>query len=466
MRVCMILEGCYPFVRGGVSSWVHQYIENSPSIDFTLWTVHATREDTQHALYCLPSNVKEHHMIILDEDSKAWRVSHKEDQWIKDAANAFYRILFSDDNNSFEDLVKALRCGNRHSWSLLKSNALLSIAERASDTVHGLGLADAFYSIQSMLAPICNVISSPIPQADIYHSAVAGYGGLLGAVAAIEENKPFILTEHGIYPREREEELISSEWAIPAMKPLWIKLFYEMSRFAYRHSSIVTSLFDSAKERQIIIGCDPRKCIVIPNGIQTERFSQLDLPTPNNTMHIGAFVRFAAIKDLKTMIRSFAAAKQNALPIILHIMGGTDDENYKASCEALIRSFGLGDSIYIEGHINTLEYMKKMDITILTSISEGQPLTILESMAAGRPCIATRVGNCAGLIEGTIDNIGPAGICCSPMDAEEVANAIVMLYRNPELRSIMGINGRKRIATHYSLEGMLCSYHALYKEVI
>ena len=466
MRVCMILEGCYPFVRGGVSTWVHQYIETSPSIDFVLWTIHATKEDTQHALYQFPSNVKEHHMIILDEDNKERRTSRNDEHWAEEASNAFYRILFSDDSVCFEKLVETIRHGKSSARSLLKSKALLSIAERMSETVPDLGLADAFYSIQSMLAPICNVLSAPIPHADVYHSAVTGYGGLLGAIAAIEEKKPFILTEHGIYPREREEELISSDWAISAMKSLWIKLFYEMSRFAYRHSSIVTSLFRSAKERQIIIGCDPSKCVVIPNGIRAERFSQFDLPKPNDVMHIGAFVRFAAIKDLKTMIRSFAAARQNGYQIVLHIMGGTDDEDYKASCEALIHSFGLEESIRIEGHVNTLEYMTKMDITILTSVSEGQPLTILESMAAGRPCIATRVGNCSGLIEDEIDGIGPAGICCSPMDTDGIADALAKLYLNPALRRTMGINGKKRVMTHYSLEGMLRSYHALYEEVI
>ena len=63
----MSLEGCYPFVRGGVSAWIHQYLTCSPEIEFILWTIHASREDTRVPLYLFPENVKEHHMVFLDE---------------------------------------------------------------------------------------------------------------------------------------------------------------------------------------------------------------------------------------------------------------------------------------------------------------------------------------------------------------------------------------------------------------
>ena len=54
--------------------------------------------------------------------------------------------------------------------------------------------------------------------------------------------------------------------------------------------------------------------------------------------------------------------------------------------------------ILIVGNTNVIEYMRKLDFTVLTSISEGQPLSILESMASGRPVISTDVGCCHELI--------------------------------------------------------------------
>ena len=465
MKVCLILEGCYPFIRGGVSAWAHQYITNSPEIEFVLWTVHAAGEDVKEPLYVFPENVTEHRMIILEEDRKERRARKTDAALWEKTAEAMYRLLFSGENSA-DELTGLLRSAKMPVEGLMRSEALLDLARRISDEIPELGLADAFYSLQSMFKPICKILTAEIPDADIYHAAVTGYGGMLGAMAAMETGKPFILTEHGIYPREREEELIATDWTVPAVRPLWIRLFYEMSRFAYSHASKVTSLFENARDRQIAIGCAADKCVVIPNGIPADRFSSLPEPENRDTLHLGAFVRFAEIKDLKTLIRAFYAVKQKEDHLILHIMGGTDDEDYRRSCEVLIDRFGLRDSTRIEGHVDAVEYMRMMDMTILTSISEGQPLTILESMAAGRPCIATRVGDCEGLIEGETEGAGAAGICCTPMCPEEIADAILRLCRDPELRRNMGKNGKKRVWSRYLLSDMLRAYHEVYREVM
>ena len=72
--------------------------------------------------------------------------------------------------------------------------------------------------------------------------------------------------------------------------------------------------------------------------------------------------------------------------------GGSEDEEYKEECIALIKRLGL-NNVIITGYVDTAEYMKNMDITVMSSISEGQPLAILESLSAGRPCVTTNVGN-------------------------------------------------------------------------
>lgn len=466
MRVCMILEGCYPYVRGGVSAWVHQYIKHSTEIEFVLWTVHASIEDAQDALYTLPKNVVEHHKVYLSNRTGRKTYRRIDESSAKEISALIYRLLTErESTNNLEEIAHRLR-KDALPLSLVYSEPFLSMAQQMSDSLSGLGMADAFYSLQSMVIPLYNAVTAEVPQADVYHSAVTGYGGILGAIAAIETGKPFVLTEHGIYPREREEELIASDWSIPAMRPIWIQLFYKMSMFAYSHAIRVTSLFQNALKRQVIIGCDPKKCSVIPNGILVEPFNSISLPDNGNEIHIGAFVRFAAIKDLKTMIRAFYIVRQHRNDVYLHIMGDTDDPSYRNSCMALIDRLGIRGFIIIEGHVNTIEYMRKMDFTILTSISEGQPLTILESMAAGRACVATRVGDCPGLIEGDMNKSSPAGICCTPMIPEEIASAIMKLCDNPEMRKQMGENGKRRVRSKYLLDSMIQSYHTLYQEVI
>lgn len=67
MRVCMILEGSYPYVHGGVSSWMHQYIQAMPEVDFVLWCIGAQAGNRGHYKYELPENVVEVHEVFLDD---------------------------------------------------------------------------------------------------------------------------------------------------------------------------------------------------------------------------------------------------------------------------------------------------------------------------------------------------------------------------------------------------------------
>ena len=72
----------------------------------------------------------------------------------------------------------------------------------------------------------------------------------------------------------------------------------------------------------------------------------------------------------------------------LHILGGVDDEEYAEECYALVEQLQLKNLIFT-GRVDIVKYMEKLDFTILTSISEGQPLSVLESFAARRPCVTT-----------------------------------------------------------------------------
>ena len=105
-----------------------------------------------------------------------------------------------------------------------------------------------------------------------------------------------------------------------------------------------------------------------------------------------------------------------------------------------------------------------MDMTNLTSISEGQPLTILEGFAAHKPAIATDVGNCSGLIYGESDDFGDAGIVTHIMNVEEITEAMLLLARKEEFRLQMGENGYKRVMGKYRIEYMQNTYWNIYKD--
>ena len=67
MRICLILEGCYPYVNGGVSTWMHQYITEMPEHEFVLWVIGAKAEDKDKFVYKLPPNVVGVQQVFLDD---------------------------------------------------------------------------------------------------------------------------------------------------------------------------------------------------------------------------------------------------------------------------------------------------------------------------------------------------------------------------------------------------------------
>jgi glycosyltransferase involved in cell wall biosynthesis len=289
---------------------------------------------------------------------------------------------------------------------------------------------------------------------------------MLGAMAEFVEKKPFIVTEHGIYSREREEELLRATWVAPYFKKMWISLFYMLARVGYEYAVSVTALFKRANTIQAELGCDQGKLKVIQNGIRYERFINIPLKAPDGYVDIGAIVRFHPIKDIKTMIYSFFELKSKVPQARLHILGDTDDEEYKQECLQLIEQLQIQD-IIIPGSVNTVEYLEKLDFTILTSISEGQPLSVLESFAARRPCVVTDVGCCRQLVEGNdIDYMGAAGICTMPMHSQAIASAMEFLATREKARIEMGEIAQKRVIQRYTHKKMIQNYLDTYTEVL
>ena len=274
-----------------------------------------------------------------------------------------------------------------------------------------------------------------------------------------------LISEHGIYTREREEELIKASWVKGVYKNIWIEQFKKMSLLAYEKADMVTCLYDHARELQIELGCPAEKIRVTPNGINAQALADLPGKTEEEQQFInaGAVLRVTPIKDVKTMIQAFDFARKQVKNLKLWIMGPTDeDEKYAKECFELVESLGVKD-VEFTGRVNIKDYLGKMDFTLLTSISEGQPLTILESYAAHKPVIATDVGNCRELIYGNNDGFGEAGILTHIMNIEEIAHAMVTMSIYEEDRLRMGEAGYKRVNAFYRIEQMKAVYQEIYQ---
>jgi len=146
---------------------------------------------------------------------------------------------------------------------------------------------------------------------------------------------------------------------------------------------------------------------------------------------------------------------------------GPDDEDpaYARRCRRLVTRLGLERTIRFEHTLPIERIYPEIDILVLTSFSEGQPLVILEASAAGIPVVASDVGACRELLEGHSDidrRMGPSGIVTRLAAPEETAAAIARLARDPELRRLMGATGQRRVAMCYRKSATVATYRTLY----
>lgn len=465
MRICVILEGCYPYVTGGVSSWMHQYIQAMPQHEFVVWAIGANSEDRGKFKYTLPDNVVEVKEIFLNDalTMPFYKGSHRFTAKEREALREFIECR----NPDWETLFHIYHDKHVSPIAFLMSQNFLNILTQiCREDYPYAAFSDLFHTVRSMMLPILYALQSEVPKADIYHAIATGYAGVLARLGSYVNHVPYLVSEHGIYTREREEEIIRANWVLPAFKKLWVKFFYMLSACAYQKATKVTALFERAMHMQIGMGCDPGQCRYIVNGIHYKDFCDIPYKKPDGFTDIGAVIRVVPIKDVKTLIYAFADLKARVPNVRLHIAGPEAEEEYAQECHDLVKYLRVQD-VYFLGTVNVIEKMRDFDFTILTSISEGLPLSVLESFAAGRPCVVTDVGCCKELVGGmTGDELGAAGLCVPPMHREAISNAMEYLCVHPDERYHMGQVAKERVQRYFLHEDMISNYQETYEEVL
>ena len=204
------------------------------------------------------------------------------------------------------------------------------------------------------------------------------------------------------------------------------------------------------------------KVFVIPNGVDVQRFqpgpadpklrAEFGLDASNPVAGIVAALR--PEKNHEQFLR--AAAKVRAeLPAARFLIVG--DGETRPALEQLCQELGLTDAVIFAGTRSDVpELLSLMDVVVLTSHMEANPVTILEAMACGKPCVAPQVGS----IPETIVE-GETGFLTTPGSNDETAARLLDILRSPERAAAMGQAARRRVVDHYSLECMVNGYQDL-----
>lgn len=482
--VCLLLEGTFPYVSGGVSAWVSDLIRRLPDRTFSIVYLGTHREARKRMHYEIPGNVvdfQEYYLFDYRVSPERLFPGRRRDY---EALEVFLDDMRRGQTGSFPEAWRA--AGNprtrtvdlwglahsRQGWQLLTR---LYAKEREQPS-----FMDYFWSWRFIHLPLFSLLRIELPRAGVYHAVSTGYAGLLGALAKLQTGRPFVLTEHGIYTRERKLEIFRADWiyapkAVEAkvleegefFKEWWIRLFSYLSRLAYAHADEIITLFEGNRRVQIEEGADPAKTHVVPNGVDVEFWSGLKKELSAGTRRVGFVGRVVEIKDVKTFIRACRRVAEEEQNVEFWIIGPTDEEeDYVRECEALARMEGLMPGrIKFLGKVDLKTHYPKLDVVVLTSVSEGQPIVILEAGACGIPVVATDVGACRELVEGVgADDrlLGKSGVITPLYNPEATAAAVLRILRNPRTAARMGEAGRRRVGAFYRAENWLAWYERLY----
>jgi glycosyltransferase involved in cell wall biosynthesis len=169
--------------------------------------------------------------------------------------------------------------------------------------------------------------------------------------------------------------------------------------------------------------------------------------------------RLDRLKDHATAVRALARLVPR-LPRARLVLVGEGPE--RGPIEELVRRDGLGAHVRLLGlRKDVARLLPAADLFLLTSVTEGIPLTVIEAMGAGLPVVATRVGGMTEVVEdGGTGLLAPAG------DDGALAEQVLRLAQGPALREEMGRLGRARAAELFSEERMLDGYVRLYREML
>jgi polysaccharide biosynthesis protein PelF len=482
--VLLCTEGTYPYAGGGVSTWCDILCRELAEVDFTVFAV-TGGQDVQ-LRYELPANVRgivqlplfgtqdpsDHVLSAMSVREIERRRARTTPKVVRERFVPMLRRLLGalrddvgggeDDGRLLWELWLYFRDYDwRRSWrgDEAWSTFLQIVAEWPTPDGGAPTAADvteAMRWLYSFLVPL----AAPVAQVDMVHTTIAGFPGIAGVIAKWERGTPFLVTEHGVWVRERYIAISNAAFSAFSKRFL-MDLSRYVARVNYRCADVVSPVAEFNTRWEVPWGVERERLVTIPNAVDPAVFvPRPKPPTTAGRPTVVAAARVFALKDIEMMIRAAAVARDSVPDVHFLVYGSLDaDVPYVERCRALIAELGLDGTFELAGHHSKpSELFAEGDISALSSISEGFPYTVLESMACGRPVVATDVGGVREALQGY-------GIVVPPRDHDAFGQGVVTLLKDDVLRRRLGRHAREAVLARYRTSGNIAAYRHLYDRV-
>ena len=200
------------------------------------------------------------------------------------------------------------------------------------------------------------------------------------------------------------------------------------------------------------------KLAVIDNGVPLEPFLKIPPRSPNGEFVFGAVGRLVPVKDHISLLEAFSKLGTKYPRCRLEILG---EGPLRPILEAKITALNLHERVQLRGYSADVPgFLSRVHTFVMSSISEGLPLTILEAMASGLPVVATDVGGVAEVVSKS-----GCGWLCPPSAPDRLADALLAALESSD-RGILGDRARTFAEQGYSVSRMTTQYEHLFEELV
>ncbi len=486
ISVLMETEGTYPYAGGGVSTWCDILASELSQVDFYLYAI--TGSPSFKLKYSVPKNVRQIQQIplwgmiepseyILPDipfsDIYLRRKQTTEDIVSEKFLPLFQRLIQQILSPDYQfvlladvfhqmyryfmiyDYKETFR--SKVVWETFKDQVQTYFQRKeAEDTPSIFDITTTMRWLYFYLMGI----HAPIPETDVTHATIAGFSGLASIISKLEYGTPMIVTDHGVFVRERYIAISSADFSFFAKKFL-MNLSILVSKLCYTFADQVSPVANFNIDWEKRFGARANKIKTIYNGIDPGIFMPKRKPKKSRDKPtVVAAAHLIPLKDIETMIRSCDYVR-NEIPNVKFVVYGSLEvaPDYVKKCRNLIADLNIGEYFELGGyHNNPTEIYNEGDISALSSISEGFPYTVLESMACSRPVVATDVGGVKEALTGY-------GVIVKPRDAIAFGEGIVKLLQDQELRTHLGRLAREHVLLKFQISRSLDHYWETYQRL-
>ncbi|MEA5154278.1 GT4 family glycosyltransferase PelF [Raineyella sp.] len=470
MRIGLFTEGTYPVTTGGVTRWCELLIGGLPEHTFVPVTIIGSDEQV---VVRTPDNVTDITLVPMWGRTRPALVARRR-RALEDLLGEIWSAALpaaEDRDSDVERFGRAAReltawHGPRLSRLLATEGSVRALLaawraqRRVRPTLPPLTLADAVRA-SAHVDRVLALADVRFPDVDVSHVGANGPSALLALGRWWSAGTPILLTEHGIYLRERYLAMTRTDLGWPARRAVGAFLRV-LSQLAYQEAIRITPVSDFNQRWERLLGADPDKIETIHNGVETDLFRPIDTePAVPTISFVG---RIDPLKDLATLVSAVDIVRRQVPDVRLRVFGPTPEGNeaYRDELTGQVAGLGLTEVISFEGAVSSaLPALEAGHVVALSSISEGLPYTVIEAMMAGRATVNTDVG-------GVAEVVGDDGVCGAlvpPRDPEALATALAELLTDDDARREMGRRARQRALAMFNLDLFTQRYQQAYLTV-